>query len=61
MKETDMKKMKKFTLGDLIAALFEEALKVSSSPVEQKVMVYAALKDLLAKQVNSKHPIALQI
>ena len=50
----------RYSLGDLIAALFEEANKLSLRPVEQKVMVYAALKHLLGRQVHSKHRIALQ-
>jgi hypothetical protein len=57
-----MKKMKnKSSLGELIAALFEEANKVSTDRLEQKVIVYAALKDLLLRNINSKHPIILQI
>jgi hypothetical protein len=47
------------SLGDLIYQLFEEAKKVSSAPVEQNLIVYAALKDLLNTKVSSKHPIAL--
>lgn len=35
-------------LGDLIYELFEEAKQVSSEPIEQKLLVYAALKDLLS-------------
>jgi hypothetical protein len=34
-------------LGDLIYQLFEEAKQVSSEPTEQKLLVYAALRDLL--------------
>jgi hypothetical protein len=48
------------SLGELIYELFEEAKKVSPQPEEQKVMVYAALKDLLTRKVTTKHPIALQ-
>ena len=49
------------SLGELIAVLFEEARKISPKPLEQKVMVYAALRDLLGEnKVLSKHPIALQ-
>ena len=45
----DMKKerKKRYSLGDHIVALFEEANQLSLQPVEQKVMVYAALKHLL--------------
>lgn len=50
----------KYSLGDLIVALFDEAKAVVSPRVEQKVMVYAALKHLLRKQVRSTHQIALQ-
>lgn len=50
----------KYSLGDLIVALFDEASTVVSQPVERKVMVYAALKHLLKKQVRSTHPISLQ-
>jgi hypothetical protein len=50
----------KYLLGDLIVALFDEANAVVSQPVERKVMVYAALKHLLTKQVRSTHRIALQ-
>ena len=35
------------SLGELIAALFEETEKVSSDPVEQNLLVYVALNDLL--------------
>ena len=38
---------KSVSLGDLIAALFEETAKVSSDPVEQNLLVYVALNDLL--------------
>jgi hypothetical protein len=57
-----MKKQTKtmYSLGDLIVALFEEANKVVSQRVERKVMVYAALKHLLMKQVHSTHRIFLQ-
>ncbi|PWT89183.1 MAG: hypothetical protein C5B54_09360 [Acidobacteria bacterium] len=52
---------KRFSLGELIFALFEEAKNVTSQPAEQKVMVYMALKDLLSRRVRSRKPIALQI
>ena len=49
------------SLGELIVVLFEEAQKMSPQPLEQKVMVYAALRELLTEsKVFSKHPIALQ-
>lgn len=41
---------KSVPLGDLIAALFEETAKVSSDPVEQNILVYVALNDLLRGQ-----------
>ena len=34
-------------LGELIYQLYEEAKQVSSDPTEQKLLVYAALRDLL--------------
>jgi hypothetical protein len=50
----------KYALGDLIVALFDEANAVVTQPIARKVMVYAALKHLLTKQVRSAHRIALQ-
>lgn len=38
------------SLGELIVALFEETEKVSSDPVEQNLLVYVALNDLLKTQ-----------
>jgi len=55
-----MKKKNVQTLGDLIAALFEEADKVCSQPSEQRLIVYAPLKDLLSRKVTSEHPIVFQ-
>ena len=52
---------KRYKLGDLIAALFEEAKRVTSNHVEQTALVYAALKDLLGNEVRSKHPVLLKI
>ena len=52
---------KRYKLGDLIAALFEESKRVTSNHVEQTVLVYAALKDLLGHQVRPAHPILLKI
>jgi len=44
------KKMKRYTLGELIVALFEQAKKVSPrEPQEQKLLVYLALHDLLRR------------
>lgn len=51
---------KKIVLGDLIAALFEEAKKVSKNRLEQNLLVYAALRDLLRKRVHSMRPIAVR-
>ena len=50
---------KEFLLGELIVALFEESKKYSSDRVEQKVLVFAALKDLLNRKVHSHHPITI--
>jgi len=50
----------RYSLGDLIVALFDEANQVVSKRVERKVLVYAALKHLLMKQVSSAHRISLQ-
>jgi hypothetical protein len=41
---------KSVSLGDLIAALFEETAKFSSDPIEQNILVYVALNDLLKGQ-----------
>jgi len=38
---------KSVSLGELIAALFEETAKFSSDPIEQNLLVYVALNDLL--------------
>jgi acid stress-induced BolA-like protein IbaG/YrbA len=50
-----------YVLGDLIAALFEEAKKVSKNRLEQNLLVYAALRDLLRNRVHSMRPIAVRI
>ena len=50
----------RYKLGDLIAALFEEAKRVTSNQVEQTALVYAALKDLLGDRVRPAHPILLK-
>ena len=52
---------RKIVLGDLIAALFEEAKKVSKNRLEQNLLVYAALRDLLRNRVHSIRPIAVRI
>lgn len=38
------------TFGELVAALYEESSKVSSSKGEQLVLTYVALTDLLGKK-----------
>lgn len=38
------------TFGELVAALYEESSKVSSSKGEQLVLTYVALADLLGKK-----------
>jgi hypothetical protein len=55
------RKGKDYRLGDLIVALFEEANKISSQPEEVKIMVYAALKDLLTRRIASRHHIVFQL
>ena len=59
MKDNKKENKQKYRLGDLIAALFEEASKISTFPFDRNVIVHAALKDLLNGRVSSKHPIAL--
>ena len=53
------KTSKKVSLGDLIAALFEESRKVTKNRAAQRFLVTAALKDLLRGRVQTSHPIAL--
>jgi hypothetical protein len=55
-----MTKRKRISLGDLIAALFEESKKVTTDRLEQNLLVYAALRDLLRNKVRSVHPIAIR-
>jgi len=50
----------RYALGDLVAALFEESSKTTKSRLEQNILVYAALKDLLKGRVQSYHKIALR-
>lgn len=61
--EEDQMKRKRekeqYRLGDLIAALFEETKKVTPDREEQRILVFAALKDLLSRRVHSVHPIAI--
>jgi hypothetical protein len=51
----------KYRLGDLIAALFEEAKRFTSDQVEQTALVSAALQDLLEGKIRPLRPIALRI
>jgi hypothetical protein len=61
IKSQKKKDNREHSLGELIVVLFEEARKISPKPLDQKVMVYAALRDLIGEnKVFSKHPIALQ-
>jgi hypothetical protein len=55
----EQKDRNEFLLGELIVALFEESKKYSSDRVEQKILVFAALKDLLNRKVRSYHPITI--
>lgn len=48
---------RKVSLGTLVAALFEEAKKVTGNRFEQKVLVYAALKNVLRR--NGSHNMVL--
>lgn len=50
----------KFSFGELVAALFEETKKLTSSRLEQNVLVYAALADLLKGRNHASHRIALK-
>ena len=59
--EDEMNGQNRYKLGDLIAALFEEARRVTADRGEQTVLVYAALKDLLQGKVRPAHPIALKV
>lgn len=59
MKDNKKEIKRKYLLGDLIAALFEEASKISTLPFERSVIVHAALKDLLNGRISTKHPIAI--
>jgi len=40
-------KTMRVSLGDLVVALFEETKKVTRNRMEQNLLVYAALRDLL--------------
>lgn len=63
-KEANVKKAQKrkrqFSLGDLIAELFEQAKHQTSDRLEQNLMVYVALRDLLQHKVHVARPIALR-
>lgn len=54
------KRKQQFSLGDLIAELFEQAKHQTSDRLEQNLMVYVALRDLLQRQVRVARPIALR-
>jgi hypothetical protein len=63
MEETTMKKNQKkmrVTVGDLIAALFEETKKVTRDRVEQNLMVYAALKEILNRRKYVLRPVPVK-
>jgi putative sterol carrier protein len=61
MKMNGQKGKNRYKLGDLIAALFEEARVITTDRGEQTVLVYAALKDLLQGKVRPAHPVALRV
>ena len=44
----------KFSLGELVVALFEETKKLTKNRLEQDVLVYAALVDLLKGRNHRK-------
>ena len=50
---------RKVSLGELIAALFEESKKVTNYREQQRFLVHVALKDLLRGRVQSVHPILI--
>ena len=50
---------RKVSLGELIAALFEESRKVTNDREQQKFLVRVALKDLLRRRVHTLHPILI--
>ena len=56
------KSQKKMTvqLGDLVAALFEETKKVTKNRLEQNILVYAALRDLLKGQKYVLRPVPVR-
>lgn len=51
----------KFSLGDLVAALFDEARSVTTDRAEQTVLVYAALRDLLQGKARTAHPVRVGV
>lgn len=53
------KKMK-VTLGDLVVALFEETKKVTKDRLEQNILVYAALRNLLKGQKYVLRPVPVR-
>jgi hypothetical protein len=57
---TTRKDRRSSSLGELITILFDESRNVSSNRLEQNLIVYVALKDLLKSKIHSKHPIALK-
>ena len=61
MKKRGQTKTRRYSLGDLIAALFDESRKISSDRLEQKLIVYAALRDLLKRRIHTLHPVALRL
>lgn len=50
----------RFSLGELVAALFEETKKITSSRLEQSVLVSAAVTDLFKGRIHPVHPFALK-
>ena len=57
-----MDKKEKFSLGELIAALFDEATSVTNNQAEQTLIVYAALRDLLqGKTTGRTRPVRIGV
>lgn len=54
------KKTMRVSLGDLVVALFEETKKVTRNRMEQNLLVYAALRDLLKGRKYVLRPVPVR-